>query len=246
MSFRVALLALCYCFDFPSASEVILGRYSLNGRTSCRQISLSLEAERLSVIMIVSLWNLTGFSAALLSKPRRENGGFETARDLVASVRLVNRGPELAKPNTTQQNTNFVMMPTWPSLVAPKVVTIKPTMWHRSWKPSVPVSIMGSGQNFPDDIFWWIFLNENVCISIKISFKFVITGPVNNIPALVQIIAWRRPGDKPVSESMMVSLLTHTFAIRPRWVNIMDTVSVSHCYNTILRLLSFSCFKSLL
>ena len=30
-----------------------------------------------------------------------------------------------------------------------------------------------------------------------------------NIPALVGIIAWRRPGDKPLSEAVMVSLLMH-------------------------------------
>ena len=35
--------------------------------------------------------------------------------------------------------------------------------------------------------------------------KFVSKGPINNIPALVQIMAWRRPGDKPLSEQMMVS-----------------------------------------
>ena len=40
-------------------------------------------------------------------------------------------------------------------------------------------------------------------ISIKISLKFVPKGPISNIPALVQIMAWRRSGDKPLSESMM-------------------------------------------
>ena len=39
-----------------------------------------------------------------------------------------------------------------------------------------------------------IFLNENVYISIKISLKFVPKGPINNIPVLVQIMAWRHPG----------------------------------------------------
>ena len=51
-----------------------------------------------------------------------------------------------------------------------------------------------------DDIFKRIFLNENVIISIKISLKFIPKGPINNIPALVQIMAWRQPGDKPLSE----------------------------------------------
>ena len=49
--------------------------------------------------------------------------------------------------------------------------------------------------------------------------KFVPKGPINNIPVLVQIMAWRRISDKPLSEPMMVSLLTHICAIRPQWVN---------------------------
>ena len=38
-------------------------------------------------------------------------------------------------------------------------------------------------------IFKCIFLNENVLILIKISLKFVPKGPINSIPALVQIMA---------------------------------------------------------
>ena len=44
------------------------------------------------------------------------------------------------------------------------------------------------------------FLNENVKISIKIFLKFVSEGPIKNIPALVQIMAWRQPGNKTLSE----------------------------------------------
>ena len=51
-----------------------------------------------------------------------------------------------------------------------------------------------------DDIFKCIILDESVRISIKILLKFVPKGPIKNIPALVQIMAWRRPGDKPLSE----------------------------------------------
>ena len=40
-------------------------------------------------------------------------------------------------------------------------------------------------------------------ISMKIWLKFVPKGAINNIHALVQIMAWRWPGDKPLSESMM-------------------------------------------
>ena len=39
-----------------------------------------------------------------------------------------------------------------------------------------------NGRQFPIDIFKWIFLNENVWISINISLKFVPKGPINNIP----------------------------------------------------------------
>ena len=54
-----------------------------------------------------------------------------------------------------------------------------------------------------------ILLNENVCISINISLKSVPIGQINNIPALVQIMAWRQPGDKPLSEPVMFSWLTY-------------------------------------
>ena len=76
------------------------------------------------------------------------------------------------------------------------------------------------GRHFADDIFECIFLNENVVISLKISLKFVPKVWINNIPALVQIMAWRRPGDKPLSERMMLCLLTHICITRPQWVNI--------------------------
>ena len=75
-----------------------------------------------------------------------------------------------------------------------------------------------NGRHFTDDIFKCIFLNENIWILIKISLKFVPNGPNNYIPALVQIMAWRWPGDKPLSEPMMVKLLTHICVTRPQWV----------------------------
>ena len=53
-----------------------------------------------------------------------------------------------------------------------------------------------NGPHFPDDIFKCIFLNENVWISNSISLKCVLEDPINNIPALVQIMAWRRPGNQ--------------------------------------------------
>ena len=43
------------------------GVYLLSGKTSYHERLWSLEAARLDVVIIVSLWNLTGISAALLS-----------------------------------------------------------------------------------------------------------------------------------------------------------------------------------
>ena len=60
-----------------------------------------------------------------------------------------------------------------------------------------------NGRHFPDDSFKCIFINEKICTLILISLKFAPKGPVNNIPTMVQIMAWRRSGDKPLSDSML-------------------------------------------
>ena len=78
--------------------------------------------------------------------------------------------------------------------------------------------------HFTDDIFKWFFLNENVWISPKISLKFVPKIRINNIPTLVQIMAWCLPGDKPLSETMLVSLARHICVTQPHWVNIFAKV----------------------
>ena len=86
------------------------------------------------------------------------------------------------------------------------------------------------GRHFPDDIFRCIFLNENIWIAINISRSFVLKGLIDNIPALVQIMAWRRSGDKPLSEPMMVSLLMHICVTRPQWVK---TFGISYWHFTL-------------
>ena len=83
-----------------------------------------------------------------------------------------------------------------------------------------------NGHRFTEDIFKHIFLNENVRISIWISLKFVLKGPVNNIPALVQIMAWCQPGDKPLSDPMMVRLPMHICVTRPQWVNVLPHLTL--------------------
>ena len=64
------------------------------------------------------------------------------------------------------------------------------------------LSARQNGRHFADGTFKRIFFNENVRISIEISLKFVPKGPIDNIPGLVQIMAWRRSGDKPLSEQI--------------------------------------------
>ena len=75
------------------------------------------------------------------------------------------------------------------------------------------------GRHFADDIFTCIFFNENCCILIKFSLKYVRKGAIDNNPALDQIMAWRLSGGKPLSEPMMISLPTHICVTRPQWVN---------------------------
>ena len=60
--------------------------------------------------------------------------------------------------------------------------------------------------HFADDIFTCIFFNENCCILIKFSLKYVRKGPIDNNSVLVQIMTWRQSGDKPLSEPMMINL----------------------------------------
>ena len=55
-----------------------------------------------------------------------------------------------------------------------------------------------------DDTLICKFVTENILISMTISLRFVPKGPINNIPALVEIMDWRRRGDKPLSEPMLV------------------------------------------
>ena len=53
------------------------------------------------------------------------------------------------------------------------------------------------------NIFKWIFLNENCRIPIQISLKYVLKSLIDNKPALVHVMAWRRTGDKLLHEPMI-------------------------------------------
>ena len=75
-----------------------------------------------------------------------------------------------------------------------------------------------NGRQFPDDVSKCIVLNESVWMSFKISLKFDPKIRINKITELVQIMAWRRPGEKPLFEPMMIRLPTHICVTRPQWV----------------------------
>ena len=60
-----------------------------------------------------------------------------------------------------------------------------------------------NGCHFANDNFRCIFVNEKFRILIKIALKFVPQGPIDNISALVSIMAWRQIGDKPLSKPIL-------------------------------------------
>ena len=69
-----------------------------------------------------------------------------------------------------------------------------------------------------DDNFKYIFLNENDRIPILVLLKFVPRSPIDNKPVLVQVLAWRRTGDKPLPE-LMLTQFTDVRHYMGRWVN---------------------------
>ena len=94
----------------------------------------------------------------------------------------------------------------FPRWVLPCIPGVPLTHWGRDKMAAVSQTTLSN------------LLNENVIISTKISLKFVPKGPINKNPALVQIMAWRRSGDKPLSEPMLVSLPMNICVTRPQWV----------------------------
>ena len=94
-------------------------------------------------------------------------------------------------------------------------------------------------------VVFWLYFHWNIFARVKLTIK----------SAMVQLMAWRRSGDKPLSEPMMVSLLTHICVTRPQWVNkpticvhrlafhfdVHDFIFIFHC----LPIYQWSCVLSL-
>ena len=72
------------------------------------------------------------------------------------------------------------------------------TLIQVDWSP-----LGQNGCHFADDIFKCIFVNEKFCISNWISLKFVPNGLIDSKSVLVQVMAWRRTGVKPLPEPML-------------------------------------------
>ena len=75
-------------------------------------------------------------------------------------------------------------------------------------------------------IFRTTFLNAFSCMEMHV-FRFRYQWSLslaNNIPTLAQTMAWRQPGDKPLSEPMMVNLLAYLCVTRSQWVDIFQLV----------------------
>ena len=75
-----------------------------------------------------------------------------------------------------------------------------------------------NGRHFADDIFKRIFVNEEWCILIKISLKFVSKGLIRNTTALIYITAWHRIADKPLSESILTQFTDTYMRHYGRWI----------------------------
>ena len=76
-----------------------------------------------------------------------------------------------------------------------------------------------------DDNLKCIFLNENDRIPIRISLKCIPMSPIDNKSALVQVMAWRRTGAKPLSGPMLTQFADAYMRHKGRWVNAKGKIS---------------------
>ena len=96
--------------------------------------------------------------------------------------------------------------------VSLKIINWLISPWTK-WPPS-------SGRHFQMHFLEWKCINFDYYLT-----EICSQGPNQQIPALVQIMAWRLPGNKPLSEPMMVSFLTHICVTRPQCVKDCNCIS---------------------
>ena len=107
------------------------------------------------------------------------------------------------------QATSHYLSQCWPRSMSPYGVT------RPHWVNSL--RLQQNGCHFANNIFKRIFLNENCYILIKISLRFISKGSINNMLALVQIMAWCQIGEKAIiwtNHSLVCWCITEA-----QWVN---------------------------
>ena len=79
------------------------------------------------------------------------------------------------------------------------------------------------GHHATGDIFKCIFMNEKSCILIEIPPKFVpkvrLTSQSIDKSVLIQVMAWRQRGNKPLTEPMQTQFTDAYMQYNERWVN---------------------------
>ena len=108
----------------------------------------------------------------------------------------------LSNLSRTKNLVSHILWPKYSGLVIRDWQDRQGGSWHIEAKTKWPPF---SRRHFQIHFLEWKCMN--------VDWKFTEISPINNIPALVQIMAWRWPGDKPLSEPMLVSLLRHTCVI---------------------------------
>ena len=76
--------------------------------------------------------------------------------------------------------------------------------WRNESRMKWHIAVETKWAQFADDVSKCISFSKKFGSVIKISLKLISTSQINNKPSLVQIMLWRRTGDKPLFESMMV------------------------------------------
>ena len=81
----------------------------------------------------------------------------------------------------------------------------------------------------------------NFFLMNEISLKFVSKGSINKIARLVQVMAWCQPGNKPLSEPMMIRLPMNICVTRPQWVNdyIWCFLKITYFHNSTEHLIKY-------
>ena len=101
-----------------------------------------------------------------------------------------------------------------------RLVTADEAPRHQTWVSFKKGQLRQAkrGRHFADDTFKCILLNEKVYIFIRISMKFVPKGPIYYESALVQVMAWRQTGDKPLFEPVLKNDPCHHSVPKPHLV----------------------------